>query len=109
LDFFRLSVFLAVARCRSFSRAAEDLFVSQPAVSKHIQQLEGELGVQLFQRLGRHVELTDAGHILMDYAQRVTVLTEEVRRVLEELEGLQRGRVRLGASTRPACICCPTS
>jgi DNA-binding transcriptional LysR family regulator len=99
MDFLRLSVFRAVARQQSFSRAADDLYLSQPAVSKHIRQLEAELGVRLFQRLGNRVELTDAGRILLDYAQRVSVLTEEVRHVLAELEGLQRGHLRVGAST----------
>jgi DNA-binding transcriptional LysR family regulator len=107
MDFLRLAVFRAVARHHSFSRAAEELYLSQPAVSKHIQQLEAELGVRLFQRLGKRVELTDAGRILADYAQRVSVLTEEVRRVLEELEGLRRGRVRVGASATPGLYLLP--
>ena len=99
MDFPRLWVFRAVARHLSFSRAADELHLSQPAVSKHIRQLEAELGVQLFHRLGNRVELTDAGRIVADYTQRVAVLTEEVRRVLGELAGLQRGYLRLGAST----------
>ena len=85
MDFLRLQVFRAVARQQSFSRAAVDLHLSQPAVSKHIRQLEAELGSQLFRRLGNRVELTDAGRIVADYAQRVSMLTEEVRRVLGEL------------------------
>jgi DNA-binding transcriptional LysR family regulator len=90
-----------VARRLNFSRAAEELHLSQPAVSRHIRVLEAELGVLLFQRLGSQVELTDAGRIVADYAQRVSLLTEEVRRVLGELAGLQRGYLRLGASTMP--------
>jgi len=112
MDFVRLSVFSAVARHSSFSRAAEELHLSQPAVSKHIRLLEAELGVQLLHRRGaaaaRHrVELTDAGRIVADYAQRVSVLTEEVRRVLGELEGLQRGYLRVGASTTPGLYLLP--
>ncbi len=107
MDFARLSVFRAVARHLSFSRAAEALHLSQPAVSKHIRQLEAELGVQLFHRQGNRVELTDAGRIVADYAQRVSVLTEEVRRVLGELEGLQRGYLRVGASTTPGLYLLP--
>jgi DNA-binding transcriptional LysR family regulator len=99
VDFPRLSVFRAVARHESFSRAADELYLSQPAVSKHIQRLEAELGVRLFQRLGSRAELTDAGRILLDYAQRVSVQTEEVRHVLAELEGLECGHLRVGAST----------
>lgn len=107
MDFLRLQVFRAVARQQSFSRAAVDLHLSQPAVSKHIRQLEAELGSRLFRRLGNRVELTDAGRIVADYAQRVSVLTEEVRRVLGELAGLQRGYLRLGASTTPGVYLLP--
>jgi DNA-binding transcriptional LysR family regulator len=104
---YRLTVFRAVARRQHFSRAADDLDLSQPAVSKHIQLLEVEWGVQLFHRLGSRVELTDAGRILADYAERMAVLTEEARRVLAELAGLQRGYLRLGASTTPGLYLLP--
>jgi DNA-binding transcriptional LysR family regulator len=107
MDFQRLVVFRAVARHLSFSRAADEVHLSQPAVSKHIHQLEAELGVRLFQRLGKRVELTEAGRLVADYAQRVSVLTEEVRRVLGELEGVQRGYLRLGASTTPGLYLLP--
>src|SRR3972149_7676690 len=107
MDFPRLWVFRTVARHLSFSRAADELHLSQPAVSKHIRQLEADLGVQLFHRLGNRVALTDAGRIMADYAQRVAVLTEEVRRVLSELAGLQRGYLRLGASTTPGLYLLP--
>lgn len=107
MDFQRLAVFRAVARRLSFSRAADELHLSQPAVSKHIRQLEAELGVALFHRVGKRVELTDAGRIVADYAQRVSALTEEVRHVLRELEGLERGYLRLGASTTPGLYLLP--
>jgi DNA-binding transcriptional LysR family regulator len=107
MDFPRLAVFRAVARHLSFSRAADELNMSQPAVSRHLRLLEAELGVRLFQRLGNRVELTDAGRILADYAQRVSVLTEEVRRVLGELEGLRRGYLRIGASSTPGLYLLP--
>jgi DNA-binding transcriptional LysR family regulator len=104
---FRLAVFRAVARRQNFSRAADDLDLSQPAVSKHIGLLEAEWGARLFHRLGSRVELTDAGRILADYAERVAVLTEEARRVLAEMAGLQRGYLRLGASTTPGLYLLP--
>jgi DNA-binding transcriptional LysR family regulator len=107
MDFQRLTVFRAVARRLSFSRAAAELHLSQPAVSKHVRQLEAELGVPLFHRLGKRVELTDAGHIVADYTRRVFALTEDVRRVLGELEGLQRGYLRLGASATPGLYLLP--
>lgn len=107
MDFPRLTVFQAVARRLSFSRAADDLHLSQPAVSQQIRQLETELGVRLFQRAGNRVELTDAGQILADYAGRVASLSEEVRRVLGELGGLQRGYLRLAASSTPGLYILP--
>ena len=107
MDFPRLTVFRAVAQYASFTKAAEELHLSQPAVSKHIRLLEAELGVTLFRRLGNRVELTDAGHIVRDYAQRVAVLTEEVQRVLDELRGLQRGHLRIGASSTPGLYILP--
>ena len=71
MDFTRLTVFLAVARHLSFRGAAKSLHLSQPAVSKHIQKLEAELGLALFERPGNRVALTEAGRMLQDYGQRV--------------------------------------
>ena len=107
MDFSRLALFAAVARNSSFTRAADDLHLSQPAVSQHIRLLEAELGVTLFHRLGNRVELTDAGHIVQDYAQRISILTEETRRVLGELQGLQHGFLRIGASSTPGLYLLP--
>ena len=107
MDFPRLTVFQAVARRLSFSQAADELHLSQPAVSQHIRQLETELGVKLFYRTGNRVELTDAGRILADYAGRVASLSEEVRRVLDELGGLKRGFLRLAASSTPGLYLLP--
>ncbi len=65
------------------------------------------MSIQLFQRLGKRVQLTEAGRIVADYARRVSVLTEETRRVLGELEGVRRGYLRLGASTTPGLYLLP--
>jgi DNA-binding transcriptional LysR family regulator len=107
MDFPRLTVFLAVARQLNFHRAAETLHLSQPAVSRHIQRLEAELGLALFERRGNRVALTEAGRRLQDYGQRVARLTDEVRRELVELQGLQRGKLRIGASTTPGLYLLP--
>lgn len=105
---YRLQVFHAVAKYRSYSRAArEALHISQPAVSKHVQALEAELGVQLVQRVGKRVELTDAGRMVQQYAEQVLALTEETRRALLDLQGLQRGTLRLGASSTPGIYLLP--
>jgi len=101
LNLHRLRVFHAVARRESYSRAAEDLRISQPAVSKHVLDLEEELGAKLFHRLGRRIVLTEAGRLMTDYAQRIFLLADEARRALEELQGLERGRLHLGASSTP--------
>ncbi len=101
LNLHRLRVFHAVARRESYSRAAEDLHISQPAVSKHVLDLEEELGAKLFHRLGRRIVLTEAGRLMADYAQRIFLLADEARRALGELEGLERGRLTLGASSTP--------
>jgi DNA-binding transcriptional LysR family regulator len=107
VNFHRLRVFRAVARQRSFTRAAEALYTSQPNVSRHVAQLEAELGTILFHRLGNTVELTDAGRIVYDYAHQVFALTESMRRALSELEGLERGYLRLGASSTPGHFLLP--
>jgi DNA-binding transcriptional LysR family regulator len=105
---YRLQVFRAVATHGSYSRAArEALHISQPAVSKHVRMLEEELGVELFQRLGKQVELTEAGRIVLDYAEQVVALAEDTRRALLDLQGLQRGTLRLGASSTPGIYLLP--
>ena len=98
LNFHHLEVFYAVARHLNFSRAAEELYISQPAVSKHVKDLEKDLGVDLFRRNGRRVELTDAGRLVYDYAAHALVLTEGLRRALAELHGPGRGYLRLAAT-----------
>ena len=107
MDYPRLTVFLAVARHLSFRRAAAALHLSQPAVSKHVQRLEAELGLALLERRGNRVALTEAGRMLQNYGQRVTMQTDEVRRALAELQGLQRGGLRIGASTTPGLYLLP--
>ena len=79
----QLRVFEAVARTGSFSRAAETLSVTQPAVTLQIHQLERDCGVQLFERIRRRPRLTDAGAVLQDYARRIFTLVDEAGRHLE--------------------------
>lgn len=99
LENFRLVVFRAVAEHLSFRKAAEQLFLTQPAVSLQIKALEEELGVPLFDRGGTHVQLTEAGSILLDYAQRVKALLEEADQALAARAGQHAGHLALGAST----------
>lgn len=99
LDNFRLVVFRAVAEQRSFRKAAEELYLTQPAVSLQIKALEEELGVQLFDRTGAHARLTPAGTILLDYARRAHELLVSAEHDIAALNGKLAGRLTLGAST----------
>ncbi len=74
LENFRVVVFRAVAEQLSFHKAAEELYLTQPAVSIQIKALEEDLGVQLFNRTGAHITLTDAGRLLLNYAEQVKSL-----------------------------------
>jgi DNA-binding transcriptional LysR family regulator len=103
----QLSVFRAVARHQSFTRAAEELQISQPAVSAHVRELERLYGVELFEQIGRRVRLTEAGNVLAEYAARLLALVEESRRALDELKGLESGHLALGASTIPGAYFLP--
>lgn len=107
MNFHRLKVFYLVARLGSFSQAAEELYTSQPNVSKHVRQLEAELGASLFHRLGGSIELTDAGRVVYHYAQQMLDLTAEMQRTLAELQGLEQGYLRLGASSTPGLYLLP--
>jgi len=98
MDFQELQVFLAVATERSFSRAAEQLHRTQPAVSQAIRRLELELNERLFDRSSKGGRLTEAGQVLFDYALRLTRLREEAEGAVRELQDLRRGRVVIGAN-----------
>jgi DNA-binding transcriptional LysR family regulator len=103
----QLGVFRTVARHESFSRAAEELYISQPAVSAHVRELERLYGVDLFEQVGRRVRLTEAGRLLEEYADRLLALVEESRRALDELKGVAQGHLAVGASTIPGAYFLP--
>jgi len=88
-----------VAEARGFSRAAESVHVSQPAISMQVGELEAQLGLTLFHRLPRGVKLTAAGQLLLGYAQRLSALADEAERAIVEMKRLSRGRLAVGAST----------
>ncbi len=98
MDLAQLHVFLTVARERSFSRAAEKLYRTQPAVSIAIRKLEETIGQPLFIRGARNAKLTDAGELLREYAERLLNLRDEIRKGMEDLSGLRRGRLSLGVN-----------
>lgn len=94
----QLRIFLAVAEHLHFTRAADALYISQPAVSAAIQNLEDEYGVKLFHRIGRRIEITDAGKLLQIEAQKILDQVILMERGLRELNNLQRGELKIGSS-----------
>jgi DNA-binding transcriptional LysR family regulator len=94
----QLAYFAAVARTRHFTRAADLVGVSQPTLSKQIRVLENSLGSPLFVRNRGQIELTSAGEALLPHAQRILMDVESAERSVDEVAGLRRGRVRLGAT-----------
>jgi len=98
VDLASLQVFQAVVREQSFSRAAEKLYRTQPAVSISIRKLEEWVGQPLFVRGSGAQTLTDAGVLLVEYADRMLNLREEIRKGMKELRGLERGQVSVGVN-----------
>ncbi|GAB3234421.1 LysR family transcriptional regulator [Hymenobacter seoulensis] len=96
---FRLRVFQSVARHLSFTKAAQELYISQPAITKHIRELERAYGQRLFERRGNRVSLTEAGTLLLAHADAVAQLHEQLTEQLHNLHSEAAGRLRLGAST----------
>lgn len=102
-----LQIFISVAKHLNYTRAGEEVHLSQPSVSVRIKQLESELGVKLFEQLGKKVALTGAGQLLVPYANRVISAVEDAKHAIEELQGLDRGSLRIGASTTPGMYIIP--
>ena len=105
----QLEVFLAVAREKSFSRAATRIHSSQPTLSEHVSELEGELGKKLFfrQGRGREVTMTEAGRVFEQYAAAAVSAVEGARQALADLDGLAHGSLLIGASTTPGLYVMP--
>lgn len=98
IENFRLRVFRAVAHHLNFSRAAEELLLTQPAVTQQIKALEDEFGVPLFERGGGHVSLSAGGAALLPYADQLKALSEEAVQAVAKACGQQAGELALGAS-----------
>ncbi|GAB2969554.1 LysR family transcriptional regulator [Hymenobacter coalescens] len=96
---FRLRVFQAVARHLSFTKAAQELCITQPAVTRHIRELERGYEQRLFERRGNRVSLTEAGQLLLRYAEQVHELHHHLAEQLHTLHDTTAGRLRLGASS----------
>lgn len=98
MNLHHLKVFLAIARSGSISAGAASLFISQPAVTRELRELESRLGLALFDRRTRGVSLTEAGQRLLPYAERIFALEQEAERDLAEFASLDAGELRLCAS-----------
>ena len=99
LENFRLKVFRAVAEHLSFRKAAEQLFLTQPAVTLQIKALENDLGARLFDRTGNRVALTPQGSVLLEYAGKIAGLAAEAEQQINAREGTPSGTLSLGVST----------
>jgi len=95
----QLRTFKTVADMNSFSAAAQRLRLSQPSVSYQVKELEEALGLPLLDRLGKRVQLTEAGALLYGYVRQMLGVLDEATVAIEELRGIQRGNLRVGAST----------
>jgi len=99
---FRLAVFYTVAKRLSFTKAAAELFVTQPAVTKHVQELENQFGTALFDRRGNQVSLTTAGSLLLRHAETIMATYRQLEFDMNALKGEPGGALRLGASSTVA-------
>src|SRR5215470_7105635 len=97
MEMHQLTYFESVSRHLHFTRAAQELNVAQPSVSQQIRKLEHELGAPLFHRMKRHVALTEAGKTFLPHAKAVLRQLEEARVEVQELSGLRKGTLAVGA------------
>jgi DNA-binding transcriptional LysR family regulator len=95
----QIEVFNAVAKLQNYTRAAEDLHMSQPAVSMQIKQLEGSVGLPLFEQIGKKIHLTEAGKLMHGYSRNMADLLDEADEVFEAIKGVQRGELSISVAT----------
>lgn len=107
MDVRDLQVFLSVAKHLNFTRAGDEVHLSQPSVSVRMRQLERDLGSKLFEQPGKKVALTEAGQLLIPFATRVIAAMDDARHAIDEMQGLERGSLRIGASTTPGMYLIP--
>jgi DNA-binding transcriptional LysR family regulator len=98
MDLDQLHTFLEIVRLKSFSKAAETCFRTQPAISAQVRQLEQELNATLFDRLGTRIALTPAGRILAEYAEQILDLRRRAQDAINELERVPRGALMIAAN-----------
>lgn len=99
MDDFRLRVFITAAKTLNFTKCAEQLFISQPAVSKHIGELESRYKVQLFERSGSRLALTEAGRVMLEHAERIADGYRRLQYEMDLFTDRLGGELKVGAST----------
>ena len=107
MDLWQLNIFCKVVEQRSFSKAAQAVYLSQPTVSSHIKDLEEHFDTQLVDRLSRRATPTKAGELLYGYAKRLIALRDKTESAMADFLGSVKGRLNIGAAPFPADICCP--
>ena len=100
-NFHQLYIFHTVAAVGSFSKAAEQLLISQPAVSIQVRELEESMGNALLHRLRRGLQLIDIGEAVYSYTQRIFSLAEDMQSAVQDIQGLSAGKLMIGSSTTP--------
>lgn len=108
MDIRALEVFCKIVELKSFSKAAEAVYLTQPTVSGHIKGLEQFVGLKLLDRLGREVVLTKAGELLYGYAKEILALRNQAIQALEEYKGALKGHLVIGGSNIPGEYVLPT-
>jgi len=108
MDLDQLHTFLEIVRLKSFSKAAQTCFRTQPAISAQIRQLEQELNTSLFERLGTRIQLTAAGRIFCDYADQILDLRRRAQNSINELERVPRGELVIAANEATCIYVLPT-
>jgi len=96
---FRLQVFYSVAKNLSFTKASQELYITQPAITKHIKELEEEYGLRFFDRKGNRIYLTNAGQVLLDHAEQILSLHRKLDFEMSTFKDRVSGQLKLGAST----------
>lgn len=107
MEFRKLEVFCKVVELKSFTRAAEATYLSQPTISEHIRGLENELGQKLFNRLGKEVEITPVGEVLYKYAVEIMKKQQEAIQAVAHFSGTLAGKISIGCGTIPGTYILP--
>lgn len=95
----KLKIFYATANSLNMTKVAKELYISQPSVSQSIHEIEAELGVVLFDRIGKRLYLTEEGTVFLNYVRRILNLYEEGTETLKAMTSMEKGKIKIGAST----------